>query len=58
MLPYLETFITIPLAVRSVNVARKYYDEIPKLVKANADTIKIYQIVGLIMILSSLVSRF
>ncbi|TCO66276.1 prenyltransferase [Caldanaerobacter subterraneus] len=55
---WLMTFITIPLAVRSVNVARKYYDEIPKLVKANADTIKIYQIVGLIMILSSLVSRF
>lgn len=55
---WLMTFITIPLAVRSVNVARKYYDEIPKLVKANADTIKIYQIVGLIMILSSLASRF
>jgi 1,4-dihydroxy-2-naphthoate octaprenyltransferase len=55
---WIVTFITIPLAVRSVNVARKYYDEIPKLVKANADTIKIYQIVGLIMILSSLVSRF
>lgn len=55
---WIVTFITIPLAVRSVNVARKYYDEIPKLVKANADTIKIYQIVGLIMILSSLASRF
>ncbi|AEM79812.1 MULTISPECIES: 1,4-dihydroxy-2-naphthoate octaprenyltransferase [Thermoanaerobacter] len=54
---WLLSFITIPLAVQSVNIARKYYDNIPQLVKANANTVKIYQITGIMMILASLLSK-
>lgn len=49
---WLLSFLTIPLAVHSVNIARKYYDSIPQLVKANANTVKIYQNTRIMMVLA------
>ncbi|ABY91981.1 MAG: 1,4-dihydroxy-2-naphthoate octaprenyltransferase [Caldanaerobacter subterraneus] len=54
---WLLSFVTLPLAVQSVKIARKYYDNIPKLIKANANTVKIYQITGISMIIASLLLR-
>jgi 1,4-dihydroxy-2-naphthoate octaprenyltransferase len=39
---WLLSFVTLPLAVQSVKIARKYYDNIPKLIKANANTFNDY----------------
>ena len=36
-----------PAAKSSVSVAKKYYNDIPRLVEANAKTIQVYQITGL-----------
>jgi len=54
---WLLSFVTLPLAVQSVKIARKYYDNIPKLIKANANTVKIYQITGFSMIIAALLLR-
>lgn len=51
---WLLSFVTLPLAVQSVKIARKYYDNIPRLIKANANTVKIYQITGFSMIIAAL----
>ncbi|ADD03365.1 MULTISPECIES: prenyltransferase [Thermoanaerobacter] len=51
---WLLSFVTLPLAVQSVKIAREYYDNIPRLIKANANTVKIYQITGFSMIIAAL----
>ena len=52
LLPYLS----LPLAVRAVRVAREHYDNIPELVEANAKTIHVYQVTGLTMVTAALLS--
>lgn len=47
---WLLPLLSIPLAFRAVLVARRYYDNIPRLIEANAKTILVYQITGLTMI--------
>ncbi len=54
---WLLTFAGLPLAIRAVKVASRYYDNIPRLVEANAKTIQTYQITGAAMILAALLSR-
>jgi 1,4-dihydroxy-2-naphthoate octaprenyltransferase len=54
---WLIGWISIPLAFRSVKIARKEFNNIPKLIKANAGTIGIYQITGLVMIIASLLTK-
>lgn len=43
----LFALLSLPAAKRSVTVAKKYYNDIPKLMEANAKTIQVYQITGL-----------
>ena len=43
----LLALLSVPTAKRSVNIAKKYYDDIPRLIEANAKTIQVYQITGL-----------
>ncbi|MFY9441723.1 MAG: prenyltransferase [Tepidanaerobacteraceae bacterium] len=43
----LIALLSAPIAKRSVDVAKKYYDDIAKLVEANAKTIQVYQMTGL-----------
>ncbi len=51
---WLIAFLGLPAAVRAVKVARLYFDDIPKLIEANAKTIAVYQITGLTMIAAAL----
>ncbi|SHF56303.1 1,4-dihydroxy-2-naphthoate prenyltransferase [Caldanaerobius fijiensis DSM 17918] len=51
---WLLGFITLPLVIQSIHIAEKYYNDIPRLIKANAKTIQVYQITGLIMAIISL----
>lgn len=43
----LIALLNAPIAKRSVDVAKKYYDDIARLVEANAKTIQVYQMTGL-----------
>jgi len=43
----LLAMLSAPAAKRSVDVAKKYYNDIPRLIEANAKTIQVYQITGL-----------
>ncbi|WP_026486144.1 prenyltransferase [Caldanaerobius polysaccharolyticus] len=51
---WLLGFITLPLVIQSVNIANKFYDDIPRLIRANAKTVQVYQITGLAMVIISL----
>lgn len=55
---WLLSFVTIPIAFRAVLVARRHYNDIPRLIEANAKTIQIYQLTGLTMIAASLLPYF
>ncbi len=50
--------ISIPLAFKAVSICRKYYDDIPNLIEANAKTILIYQITGITMIIALFLFHF
>ncbi len=54
---WLLAFVSIPLALKAVTVARKHFNNIPKLIEANAKTIQIYQLTGLTMIAAALLPR-
>ncbi len=51
---WLLPLISIPLAVRAVKVAHRHFDNIPRLIEANAKTIQIYQLTGLTMMAAAL----
>ncbi|HED24671.1 MAG TPA: prenyltransferase [Firmicutes bacterium] len=51
---WLLVFISVPMAARAVAVARRHYDNIPQLVEANAKTVQIYQLTGLVMVAAAL----
>jgi len=51
---WLLPLTSIPLAVRAVKVAHRHFDDIPRLIEANAKTIQIYQLTGLTMIAAAL----
>ncbi len=53
---WLLPFISMPPAIRAVQVARKHYDNIPLLMEANAKTIQVYQLTGLFMIAAALLT--
>lgn len=48
------SWLAIPLAVQSVRVLRKHYDDIPRLLTANIRTVQIYVVVGIGMIIAAL----
>ncbi len=54
---WLLGWISIPLALKSVDIAKKQFNNIPKLIKANANTVLIYQITGLAMIIAAFLGR-
>lgn len=53
---WLLSYLGLPLAIRAIRVARKHYDNIPELIKANIKTIQVYQITGLTMVAAALLS--
>lgn len=54
---WLLGWISIPLAIKSVQIARRELNDIQKLMKANSNTILIYQITGLSMIIATFLAR-
>lgn len=55
---WLLGLISIPLAVKSVKVAEKQYNNIPVLVEANAKTVVVYQLTGAAMAVAAVIGRF
>lgn len=55
---WLLGLLSIPVALRSVKTARKEFGCIPKLIPANAGTVQVYQITGIVMVIASLSNRF
>ena len=51
---WLLPLISLPLAYRAIILARRYYNDIPRLTEANAKTIQIYQLTGLTMVAGAL----
>ena len=54
---WLLPLIGLPLAIRAIKVAREQHDNIPLLMEANAKTIQIYQLTGLMMVITALLTR-
>ncbi len=54
---WLLAFISLPPALRAVAVARIYFNDIPKLIEANAKTIQVYQLAGLSMVAAALLGN-
>jgi len=50
---WLLCFVSLPLMLRAVKIARQHYDDIPRLMEANAKTVQIYQLTGLSLIASA-----
>ncbi len=55
---WLLTCLAAPLVLEAVRVAATFYDDIPNCLKANANTIKTYQVTGLAMVLAALLTRY
>lgn len=51
---WLLTFITIPIAIFTVKTASRHYDDIARLINANARTVQIYVLFGAMMIVAAL----
>jgi 1,4-dihydroxy-2-naphthoate octaprenyltransferase len=49
--------LSVPVAVYSVKVAFRNYNDIPKLIKANAGTIQVYMLTGLLLAVSVLMVK-
>lgn len=54
---WLLGFSTVPLALQAVKTAQIYYNDIPRLIKANARTVQVYLLTGVIMVIAALMSR-
>lgn len=54
---WLLGWISMPLALRSITIAAKEFDNIPGLVKANAYTLVIYQVTGIFMAIAAFFPR-
>ncbi|HHV18334.1 MAG TPA: prenyltransferase [Thermoanaerobacterales bacterium] len=52
----LTALLSVPAAKRSVIVAKNYYNDIPRLMEANAKTIQVYQITGLALTAAALLA--
>jgi 1,4-dihydroxy-2-naphthoate octaprenyltransferase len=52
---WLLTFLSIPLARRAIAEAKKYYDDIPRLMEANVKTVQVYQLTGLMLAIAALI---
>lgn len=52
---WLLPFISLPLAVQAVNIAKKYYNDIPTLINANKKTVQVYQLTGMLVIIAAFI---
>ena len=54
---WLLPFVSFPLVLEAVQTARKYYDNVPKLVLANLRTVQVYQLFGLMLFLDAILDK-
>ncbi len=54
---WLLPFLGIPLVVRSIRVAYRSYNHVPRLVEANAKTVQAYQLTGATMTVAAILTR-
>lgn len=54
---WLLPFISLPLVFQAIRIARKNYNNISKLIAANAKTIQVYQIFGLSLVVAALLEK-
>ncbi|KRQ86520.1 1,4-dihydroxy-2-naphthoate octaprenyltransferase [Caloramator mitchellensis] len=54
---YLLAFLTLPISITAVKIAKRYYDDIPNLIAANAKTVQLYMLTGVIMIIANILKR-
>jgi len=54
----LLSFLTAPLAIRAVYVARKYYEDPRKLIPANASTVLVHLFTGLLLCIAYVISGY
>lgn len=54
---WLAGYVGLPLAVKSIKIASRFYNNISVLVEANAKTVLVYQITGAAIILGALTNR-
>jgi len=54
---WLLPFVSFPLVLEAVQTARKYYDNVPKLVLANLRTVQVYQLFGLMLFLAAILDK-
>jgi 1,4-dihydroxy-2-naphthoate polyprenyltransferase len=55
---WLLSFAGLPWVIKAVKIAEHYYEDIPQMIPANANTIMTYQLTGLTMVLAGILSRF
>ena len=55
---WLLPLVSIPLAGEAVDTARKYHDDLSRLLKANLRTIQVYQLTGITMVAAALLEKF
>lgn len=54
---WLLPFVSLPLVLEAIKTARKYYDNVSKLVLANLRTVQVYQLFGLSLFIAALLDK-
>ncbi|MBS7620607.1 1,4-dihydroxy-2-naphthoate octaprenyltransferase [Candidatus Bathyarchaeota archaeon] len=54
----ISTFVTLPLAIKAITIARKYYDKPRVMIAANLSTVKTHLLFGLLMIAGYVIKYF
>lgn len=55
---WLLSFVSLPLVIHAVRVASAARNDIPNILSANINTLKVYQLNGILMVLSAVLRRF
>ncbi|UMZ74054.1 prenyltransferase [Natranaerofaba carboxydovora] len=55
---WLLPLVCIRLAIRAYKIAKENHEQIPEMLEANATTIKIYQIIGALMVLAAISEQY
>jgi 1,4-dihydroxy-2-naphthoate octaprenyltransferase len=55
---WLLSFVTVPFVLRAVKTATLFHNDIPRCIPANAGTLSVYQVIGITMSFSAVITRF
>ena len=55
---WLLSFVSLPLVIQAIVTATKHNEDLPRFIVANANTIKIYQLTGITMVLAGILTRY